>query len=245
MVLANNHLANVTRTSVVGFCEQHLTIRGRISAMFVHILFTVPALVFGNILEPKKTIDFFVNFPTRTVDFLLGNNSNHWANSSALVSPHVGTIFQCCNGFELGADGRQEYLHHPGHEKLNNTWSQAAFVQANKRVLVNLDPRTNATVTAAMICKAALARKESYADELIRIATRERISGFTLDWEQADGNDVGCFNELWSYVASALRPHNLSVSVCIDDSNHQGPMDLNSTQPWSTEWDWLGFVPWA
>ena len=22
-------------------------------------------------------------------------------------------------------------------------------------------------------------------------------------------------------------------------------MDKNSTDPWSTEWDWLGFVPWA
>lgn len=31
----------------------------------------------------------------------------------------------------------------------------------------------------------------------------------------------------------------------MDNSNHQGPMDKNSTAPWSTEWDWVGYVPWA
>jgi hypothetical protein len=104
---------------------------------------------------------------------------------------------------------------------------------------------TNSTVSAADVCRTTLARKEAYAAELIAIATHENVQGFTLDWEDATGNDVGCFNALWGYVASALKPHGLSVSVSVDDSNHEGPMDKNSTDPWSTEWDWLGFVPWA
>ena len=31
----------------------------------------------------------------------------------------------------------------------------------------------------------------------------------------------------------------------MDNSNHQGPMDMNSTEPWSAEWDWLGAIKWS
>ena len=31
----------------------------------------------------------------------------------------------------------------------------------------------------------------------------------------------------------------------MDNSNHQGPMDMNSTDPWSAEWDWLGAIKWS
>ena len=42
-----------------------------------------------------------------------------------------------------------------------------------------------------------------------------------------------------------LKPHGLGVSMSMDTSNHEGPMDLNSTEPWSAEWDWEGAVGWA
>ena len=31
----------------------------------------------------------------------------------------------------------------------------------------------------------------------------------------------------------------------MDASNHEGPMDLNSSAPWSAEWDWKGAVEWS
>jgi len=154
-------------------------------------------------------------------------------------------VYQCCNGFLLGADGFQQYSHRPGHQTANNTWGQAAYVSAGRAVVVNIDPATNVTVTAAAVCMAALERKESYVAQLVDIAGRERLSGFTLDWEDGTGNDVACFNTLWGYVAAQLKPHNLSISVSMDDSNHQGPMDNSSTAPWATEWDWIGYVAWA
>jgi hypothetical protein len=59
------------------------------------------------------------------------------------------------------------------------------------------------------------------------------------------GNNMTCFNSLFGYVAQVLRPHGLAVSMSMDNSNHQGPMDLNSTRPWSAEWDWRGAISWG
>ena len=81
-----------------------------------------------------------------------------------------------------------------------NSWGQAAYVAAGKQVHVNIDPAG----VASDVCNAALARKEQYAQELLGIAQRERISGFITDWEDATGNNMTCFNALWGYVSSVL-----------------------------------------
>lgn len=198
--------------------------------------------------EPiAKSIDLYADNLGRIVDFALGNNSRGWANSTVQLSPHTRTFYVCCNQFPLLPDGYQRYTHDHGNGSTfgNNTWGQADYVDAGRRVVLTIAAGTTATAGAADICAAALARKDDYAAELIAIAQHERLSGYMLDWEHATGNDVACFNELWGAVAAAFKPHGLTMSVSIDDSNHQGPMDLNSTAPWSTEWDFLGFVAWA
>eukprot|EP01048_Picozoa_sp_COSAG05_P020529 COSAG05_NODE_3508_length_2020_cov_2.252473_2_plen_300_part_00 len=188
-----------------------------------------------------KSIDFYLNFPARAVDFLIGNNSGGWANTTKGldISKHTRSVYQCCNGFLLGMDGMQEYSHGPNNG--TNSWGQAAYVAAGKEVHVNIDPKG----TASDVCNAALARKELYAKELLAIATREHIAGFVTDWEDATGNNMTCFNALFGYVSSVLKPHGIGMSMSMDASNHQGPMDLNSTAPWSAEWDWLGAVQWG
>lgn len=192
-----------------------------------------------------KSVDMYLNNFPRVEDFTLGPNSAHWANSSSAISGVTRTFVGCCNTFELGADGIQEYTHAHNGSYATDSWGQGNYVAAGKRVLVSIGLRVNATVSASDICHAALARKEAYAAELIGIALHESLDGFNLDWEFATGNDVGCMNELWAYVTQQFGPHNLSMVVSIDDSNHQGPMDLNSTAPWSSEWDWEGFVAWT
>lgn len=71
-----------------------------------------------------KSIDFYANFPARLVDFLVGNNSHGWANTTRglSISEHTRTVYQCCNGFLLGADGMQEYSH--GANNGTDTWGQ-------------------------------------------------------------------------------------------------------------------------
>eukprot|EP00041_Stephanoeca_diplocostata_P010452 m.166306 g.166306 ORF g.166306 m.166306 type:complete len:349 (+) comp18153_c0_seq11:108-1154(+) len=187
----------------------------------------------------SKSIDFYINFPGRVTDFLLGNNSQHWANTSVVISGRTRSVYQCCNGFLLGAEGKQIYS--PG----NDTWGQRAYSKAGKNVYINIDPAANATVTAGDICTTAYARRNEYAHELLTIATQEGIHGYILDWEDAVGNNVTCFNALWGFVSQTLKPYGLTVSASVDNSNHQGPMDTNSTDPWSTEWDWIGYVSWA
>jgi hypothetical protein len=191
----------------------------------------------------------YVNFPGRTVDFIVGNNSLGWANTTKGfdVSAYTRTVYQCCNGFLLGADGMQGYVHGPNNG--TDTWGQADYVAASKSVYVNIDPEgasgTHPTNTASAVCNAALARKEAYAQELLAIAKRERLGGFITDWEDAVGNNMTCFNALFGYVSSVLKPHGLGVSMSMDASNHEGPMDSNSTDPWSAEWDWKGAVGWS
>ena len=95
-----------------------------------------------------------------------------------------------------------------------NSWGQAAYVAAGKQVHVNIDPAG----VASDVCNAALARKEKYAQELLGIAQRERISGFITDWEDATGNNMTCFNALWGYVSSVLcaaTPLPTSRHACI------------------------------
>ena len=174
---------------------------------------------------------------------LVRGNVTHLARSM-LFSHHLPDPI-ASNGFLLGADGKQAYLHSSHASNGTNTWGQAAYVAAGRQVIVNIDPQTNATVSASAVCQAALARKEAYAQELLGIAQREKIGGFITDWEDASGNNMTCFNALFAYVSSVIRPKGLQMSMSMDNSNHQGPMDLNSTEPWSAEWDWKGAVDWG
>lgn len=41
-----------------------------------------------------KTIDLYSNFPSRIVDFVLGNNSHGFANTSVSISNYTGTVYQ-------------------------------------------------------------------------------------------------------------------------------------------------------
>ena len=73
----------------------------------------LPGLAANAVAAPPlpKSIDFYLNFPGRAVDFLVGNNSGGWANTTKglSISEHTRSVYQCCNGFELGADGMQKY----------------------------------------------------------------------------------------------------------------------------------------
>ena len=73
----------------------------------------LPGLAANAVAAPPvtKSIDFYLNFPGRAVDFLVGNNSEGWANTTKglSISEHTRSVYQCCNGFELGADGMQKY----------------------------------------------------------------------------------------------------------------------------------------
>lgn len=179
-------------------------------------------------------------------DFLVGNNSRHWANTTVDIHHVTRSVYQCCNGFYLGADGKMAV--NTTNEN-GNQWAQKALVANGKKVYINIDPAENPSakppVFASDICAAALARKEEYAAELIQIAANESLSGYITDWEDAVGNDVGCFNALWGYVAAAFKPHNLTISASVDDSGMQGPMSNSTKGPWSVETNWIGYVAWA
>jgi hypothetical protein len=98
------------------------------------------------------------------------------ANHSLPVLLLVPPMLKCCNGFLLGADGRQEYTATHNGSFGNNTWGQAPYVSAGKSMIINIDPATSTTVSAADVCATTLARKEAYANELIAIATHTKKS---------------------------------------------------------------------
>ena len=68
----------------------------RLSCNFVLLLaFTASAQFSKPASVLSKSIDIYLNFPGRVVDFVLGNNSKHWCNSTVDISAHTRTVYQC------------------------------------------------------------------------------------------------------------------------------------------------------
>ena len=61
-------------------------------------------------------------------------------------------------------------------------------------MIVNIDPKTNATVSASDVCQAALARKEAYAQELLAIAQREKNGAARPPDEPQNGRNLRPLN---------------------------------------------------
>ena len=129
-----------------------------------------------------------------------------------------------------------------------DAWGQRAFNAAGKKMWINIDPQLVGVAgrePAAQVCGAALKRKELFAKELLAIAQAQGLAGFILDWEDGTGNSVACFTALWGYVATVLNPAGIKMASSIDNSNHLGPLDANSTSGWSVEWDYISYIKWA
>jgi hypothetical protein len=204
----------------------------------------------------SKSIDFYLNFPGRAVDFILANNTMRWANSTVDISAVTRTIYQCCNGFVLLPNGSMQdtagilahpYLRRGVANSSYANWGQAPYVEAGKEVWVTIGPSLNPGVTYTGVCRAALARKAAFAEELLEIAEGQGLTGYMLDWEGYHGNDIACFNELWGGVARAFRAAGGGVHMGTSIENSapfiRGQLPFTVNTSYLAEYE--GYVAWA
>jgi hypothetical protein len=193
-----------------------------------------------------------------TVDFLLGQNTLHWANTSLAVSTITRGILQCCNSVAINRSG---HLQHDYHNATRNQLQPAIFApfrQRNLDVFVDVGAvegptglncsnvpesgSANSTcVTPAQICQAALSRKDLFAAEVLELTLAYNLSGVSVDWEFQYGNNQTCFAALWKHVAGVLAAHSKEFAPWVNNGGGwQGPS-------WyvSTEWNYWSYLPFA
>eukprot|EP01046_Picozoa_sp_COSAG06_P003188 COSAG06_NODE_120_length_23106_cov_18.311862_30_plen_384_part_00 len=192
------------------------------------------------------------------VDFLLGNNTRHWANTSLPVSEMTRGILQCCNSVAINRSGHLLADYHNATQGQLRPGAFAPFRQRDVDVFVDIGAAEGAgglncsnvpqsgspnstCVTPAQICQAALLRKEAFAAEVLALTMDHNLSGVTVDWEYQYGNNQTCFAALWRHVSGVLSVHQKAFAPFVNNGGGwQGP-------DWyvSTEWDYWSYLPWA
>ena len=96
----------------------------------------------------------------------------------------------------------------------HNLTRYAPFVAAGRSV--NMDLNGYAACCRNTTDCTILENKETLAAQLLEIALKYKLSGFSMDWEFAESFHWAGFNETMSYVAEVLRPHGLGLGLSIN-----------------------------
>ena len=88
-------------------------------------------------------------------------------------------------------------------------------------------------VTPGDICSAALARKDDFAAEVLAFVLSRNVSGISIDWEYAYGNNQSCMVSLFSFVAAQLAPHGKGFAPWVSNGGgwQGGPGDAPGSLP--------------
>ena len=78
---------------------------------------------------------------------------------------------------------------------------------------------------------------QEFEAEVLHLVQAWGLKGINLDWEFGYGNNVSCWNQLWSRVSSHLSGYGKALAISVDDSAGR-KFSLNETA-WSYEWDWI------
>ena len=207
--------------------------------------------------------------PADPAPFLLGSNPHRWGNTSLSVSDITTGVLQCCSGLVINitdhlleAYPSQTWLHQydayaaasmaayididPAegeHERANATVGEPGgpAIGLNCSNPPTAAEMKKGCITPADICSAALARKEAFADEVLAFVLSRNVTGVSVDWEYAYGNNQTCFAALWAHVAAVLAPHGREFAPWISNgggwSSTRGDADA--------EWDYQSYLPFA
>ena len=89
------------------------------------------------------------------------------------------------------------------------------------------------------IIRAALARKEAFAADMLAVLVRYKATGFSTDWETSYGNNQTNAAALWGYVKRALAPHGMKFMPWIQNGggSNMGPTNFAYC------WDYFPLLP--
>lgn len=152
-------------------------------------------------------------------------------------------MYVCCNNAELGWDG---VLAPRGSEP---PWNMKTFASLPMYGTIMLKGNCSASGTPSgcwsvgASCRAALARKEAFTQEVLSFIKTWQLAGVHMDWENGYDNDIPCHQQLWGAVSVPVRAAGKQLAFSIDDS--QGNAFDPAATDWSFEWDWKYFIPYA
>ena len=228
-------------------------------------------LVGAPTLARGRGIRWAVNEPSAAAPWLL-HNATGWANtsravSSATVGIVVLPVFAINTTGHLTAaypdkllDGSLDAYAAAGHEIVLDVgpWvgSSGGFVDRSGGYAgpalqgLNCSSLTSEKEAAAKHCvlpdqiiRAALARKEAFAAELLAVLSNSKATGFTTDWETSYGNNQTNAASLWGYVKHVAASRGGSTTFMPWISNGGGVNMGPSNYAYC--WDYFPLLPFA
>eukprot|EP01051_Picozoa_sp_SAG22_P000566 SAG22_NODE_16_length_32723_cov_26.404825_22_plen_270_part_00 len=145
-------------------------------------------------------------------------------------------IIPCCNIAAIYPNGTFR-------SPRGNASSYQHWISAGRTVHISINAH------AASI-DVAVARKEAFAEEVAAAGRRLNVSGFTLDFEDGNGDHIDEWVSLWSTVRDALHPHGMTLGNCVCEDvwlkpNATGSQNYGGANQtaWAFLWDIKPQVP--
>ena len=165
---------------------------------------------------PRKQLRWYIGNVPRVQDFLLGgpgSNPSGWLNTTlGLGAPITGGVYQCCHGVDIQPNGT---LKGYPFNASKPPWNVTAFASADIDMYYTITPGGK---DPGAITKAALARADAFAMELLNLTLAYGLAGVHTDWEYANDNDLPSWIALWGRVRKTLAAHGKQVAMSVDDS---------------------------
>lgn len=184
---------------------------------------------------PKRRLRWYIGNVPRVHDFLLGgpgSNAHHWLNTSLdLGAPVTDGVYQCCHGINIQANG--SLLGFPFNAS-QAPWDVTAFAQAGISMYYTITPGAK---DPGAVTKAALARADAFALELLNLTLAYGLTGVHTDWEYANDNDLPSWIALWGRVKSILSAHGKQIVMSVDDSAPNKESAKDKSWSYLSHWD--------
>ena len=173
----------------------------------------LPLLLLAATQQPRPVPKSLGWFTGRILDggaFLLSNQTAAAAGNNASSSrpppPSVriaDRMLPCCGSLVVTANGTL-----PMTATSPYVADFSPYLEAGMEILADI--RGEANVVEPMF-----RRKDKFAQEMLALAVRWNLTGFTLDWEFGQVMNWSMFNETMTVAADLLHAHGKKIGVCV------------------------------
>ena len=185
--------------------------------------------------EGSRRLRWYIGNVPRVQDFLLGgpaSNAHNWLNTSLdLGAPVTDGVYQCCHGVDIQANGTLKGF---PFNASRAPWNVTAFAQANISMYYTITPGAKDT---GAVTKAALARADAFAQELLNLTLAYGLAGVHTDWEYPSDNDLPSWIALWARVKTTLSAHGKQIVMSVDDSAPGKESVKDKSWSYLSHWD--------
>ena len=192
-------------------------------------------LTTANNISSRKQLRWYIGNVPRVQEFLLGgvgSNKASWLNTSLdLGAPFTGGVYQCCHGVDIQPNGTLKGFPFNASKP---PWNVTAFAEAEIDMYYTI---TYSGSDPGLVTKAALARVDAFALELLNLTLAYGLAGVHTDWETATDNDLPSWIALWGHVKKVFAAHGKQIAMSVDDSDPGKESTKDKAWSYLTDWD--------